>query len=680
MTNQDMLYPSRDASGGMSRPTRALAIGILGVALLCAVTPYNNFYLKGTFLYGNHLPVGALFLWLVLGEVVNPLLRRFVPRFALTSGELLLIWAMWTAGACLAGSGLWRMLAPAAAGPPYFAGQGNETALALFANAPGWLLLSRDPNDANVQGYWNGSGDGSVPWLAWAPVLLGWGTGFACLGAFGIGMSSLLRKRWQEAERLSYPLARIPMVLSEQMGPGTGEKSRSVRAALALGAALVLAHHVAGTAHVLYPSLPDVPTAFPIGNPTSPPWSAIGIGSLEIYFAAIGAVFLLPSDIAFSLWFTYLLFHLLRVLRVAAGFEPVMSGPLNQEGAMGVGVFVAWTLTLLWGARHHLHASWMTAFGEKTPPKRQSAPPTKEDGDERSEVLPYRTAFLLTAAGFFGLVAWLWAAGLPPLQGGLTIAISIAVVVFVLSRIMAESGMLFLMIPFGLLDAQRALGGMGISHGSMGTAHLANFVLAGDVREHPVPALTNGFSLANSDDGEGSHRIPPIYFAIGAALAMLVGYVVGGGANLMLAYRFGEVSLDKWSGLGSNYGLRMAASYGQALAPGAGGGILPGVLGWAGVGAASTVILGALRSNFLGWPLAPIGLALAGTYAMDRFFFSVFLGWFFKSLLLRWGGANGYQGAVPFFLGMIVGEAVFAGVAAVFGLVTGIAFPPFLPT
>ena len=178
-----------------NRTIRPLAIGVIGVALLCAVTPYNNFYLKGTFLYGNHLPVGALFLWLVLEQLVNPVLRRFAPRLALTGGELLLIWAMWTAGACLAGSGLWRMLAPGVAAPAYFAGQGNDSALAIFANAPSWLLLSRDPNNINVQGYWNGSADGSVPWLAWLPVLFGWGIGFGFLAAFGIGMTSLLRKR-----------------------------------------------------------------------------------------------------------------------------------------------------------------------------------------------------------------------------------------------------------------------------------------------------------------------------------------------------------------------------------------------------------------------------------------------------------------------------------------------------
>ena len=656
--------------------SRSFAIGIAGVALLCAATPYNNFHLKGTFLYGNHLPVGALFLWLVLGQLINPLLRRFKPVAALSMGELLLIWTMWTAGACLAGSGLWRMLAPSAAAPAYFASQGNGSALTIFAKAPSWFLLSRDPSDPNVQAYWNGSPGGVVPWLAWGPVLLGWGVGFTCLAAFGIGMSALLRKRWQEAERLSYPLARIPLIVSEIGDGQAGGQSQAVRLMLFLGVALVLIHHTAATAHTLYPSLPDVPTAFPMPNPTDPPWSAIGIGNLEIYFAAIGAVFLLPSDIAFSLWFTYLAFHLLRVVRVSAGFEPMMSGPLNHEGAMGVGVFVAWTVTLLWAARDHLREAWTAAFGKK-----QEA---NKEHDASAEVLPYRMAYLLTGTGFAGLVGWLWAAGLAPFQGGLVIAASIAIVVFVLSRILAESGMLFLMVPFGLLDVQRAFGGVGINPHSIGTAYLSGFVLAGDVREHPIPALTNGFSLANAaiNNGETPHAaLTPRHFAVGAALAMLTGYLVGGAANLMLAYRYGEVSLDLWSGLGSNNSLRVAASYGEALAPGAGGGgMAAGVLGWAGVGAALTVLLSVMRASFMGWMLAPIGLALAGTYAMDRFFFSVFLGWLFKIIILRWGGARIYQGAIPFFLGMIVGEAVFAGAAAIFGLLTGIACPPFLPT
>src|SRR5512146_1801090 len=80
-------------------PWRALAIGAAGVAALCAVTPYNDYRLHNTFLYGNHLPAGALLLFAALTLALNPALRTHAPRWTLGRGELLLIWAMLTCGA-----------------------------------------------------------------------------------------------------------------------------------------------------------------------------------------------------------------------------------------------------------------------------------------------------------------------------------------------------------------------------------------------------------------------------------------------------------------------------------------------------------------------------------------------------------------------------------------------------
>src|SRR5262245_30161708 len=109
-----------------ARPWRALLIGICGVIFLCALTPYNDYHLHNTFLYGNHLPIGGLFVFAMLAMVVNPLLRRLAPRWAFRPGELLLIWAMLTCGAGLASSGLWRYLGPMVVAPAYFANSGSD--------------------------------------------------------------------------------------------------------------------------------------------------------------------------------------------------------------------------------------------------------------------------------------------------------------------------------------------------------------------------------------------------------------------------------------------------------------------------------------------------------------------------------------------------------------------------
>nr|CAA9293024.1 hypothetical protein AVDCRST_MAG63-4512 [uncultured Armatimonadetes bacterium] len=61
----------------------------------------------------------------------------------------------------------------------------------------------------------------------------------------------------------------------------------------------------------------------------------------------------------------------------------------------------------------------------------------------------------------------------------------------------------------------------------------------------------------------------------------------------------------------------------------------------------------------------------ASIHATHALWFSMFLGWFFKSLVLRYGGMRGYNAALPFFLGLIVGDVLNAVAWIVLGYLTG---------
>jgi hypothetical protein len=58
---------------------------------------------------------------------------------------------------------------------------------------------------------------------------------------------------------------------------------------------------------------------------------------------------------------------------------------------------------------------------------------------------------------------------------------------------------------------------------------------------------------------------------------------------------------------------------------------------------------------------------------------SIFLGWLFKYIILRYGGLRGYRTARPLFLGLIFGEYSIGGVWLVVGLITGRGYK-ILPT
>ena len=59
------------------------------------------------------------------------------------------------------------------------------------------------------------------------------------------------------------------------------------------------------------------------------------------------------------------------------------------------------------------------------------------------------------------------------------------------------------------------------------------------------------------------------------------------------------------------------------------------------------------------WPLHPVALLFVGNWYAHRVWFSVFLGWLSKVLIVRYGGSRSYRACRNLFLGMALGE-VFA--------------------
>src|SRR5205085_138566 len=73
-----------------------------------------------------------------------------------------------------------------------------------------------------------------------------------------------------------------------------------------------------------------------------------------------------------------------------------------------------------------------------------------------------------------------------------------------------------------------------------------------------------------------------------------------------------------------------------------------------------------LRGAFVAFPLHPVGYAVATAFG-GTVWWSFFLTWIFKTLILRYGGMGLYRRAVPAFLGFALGHFFVAG--AVWGLI-----------
>lgn len=655
-TRADGSVATPDVAGGQPslspvrvRPARALLAGAAGVAVLCAITPYNDYHLKNTFLYGNHLPIGALCLFTVLAWLVNPLLRRVRPALALNTAELLIAWSMWATGASLASSGLWRYLGPMVVAPAYFASAGRRW-IDAFSQSPNYLLLSKEPNSPLIRWFYEGIPPGTpMPYFQWIPVVLSWGILFALFTTLFIALCALLRKQWVERERLIFPLALLPLEIA------SGRALYKNRLFWA-GVLVVMVHHGVNTAHALSPSIPtllapvDTNAWFP-----DPPWNALGFGVLELFFAVIGAVYLLPTEVSFSLWFTFLVLHLIRVLRVQMGYDPLMVGPLHHEGAMGTGALIVWALWMLWSARPHWQHVWRVITRQ-------------EPHADQHEPMRYRTAVVLIGLCLVGILIWLSWAGIPLLIA-IIVTLLFVLIMVVLTRVVAEAGLLFVQTPFIPTDAMTFFGTSYFTTQTASATLLMEVIIMHDPREHPMPAVANAYSLARPS------LLPARWLTKALALALCVGFVVGFFAFVGVSYRYGSVTLDYYgTNMAPHWSLDRALGYGESPLRPHSGGILA-----MGIGGALSMWLGWMRSRYIWWQISPIGLVMASTYAMGRIYFSVFLGWLLRRLCVRTGGLHSYRRYLPFALGLLLGEALYGGLAALFSTLTGAPVPQFLP-
>ena len=89
-------------------------------------------------------------------------------------------------------------------------------------------------------------------------------------------------------------------------------------------------------------------------------------------------------------------------------------------------------------------------------------------------------------------------------------------------------------------------------------------------------------------------------------------------------------------------------------------------------GGGVTLLLTYLRTRFIGFPLSPAAYVLDVTWAMELFWLDITIAWFIKTMFLRYGGIKLYRTALPFFLGLILGDFVTGAAWNLFGALTGL--------
>jgi hypothetical protein len=621
---------------------RSIAIGLLYVVFLAALTPYNDYYIRNTFLAGNHFPIGSFFLFSVLVIGVNPLMRRVGLRKTLTPTELMVVWIMMLVGSGIPSSGYLRYHLFMLTAPEYFANSSNDWARLFHQYLPDWLVIK---DEKAAQTFYEGLDPlAPVPWGLWVRPALIW-SGYALLTYFVmLCITVILRKQWVEHERFAFPLVKLPQEMVEEPTPGRAFNAFFRNPMTWAGFAIPVLLHTLNGVHAHIPSVPNIPLYLNINALFSErPWTGLRSMMLSIYPTVIGFSYLLPLDVSLSFWLFYLLFKAQNVITVAMGTS--VNG-FTMANRQEMGGYIALILYVMWLARRHMANIARAAF-------------TSAKGDDANEALSYRVALLGLIFGTLGLSVLCKLAGMS-FWLGLTIHLLFYMMCVVLTWMVTDGGFLFLLAIFRPSDfIVIPLGTSRLSPSDL-TIMAYEKTLMFDLREVMMPHMMN--SLKAADVARVRHRklLLPIGLAIVVALA--VSYVSG----LWVWYRKGGLNLGYW------YAPEPFDRLTRQLMSPTGTNWIE--LLYVGIGMLIMSGLIFMRYQFTWWRLHPLGYAMTTSWAPYTVWFSFFWGWLLKYAIMRGLGFKGYRTWRPFFLGMVVGDALMAGVWVIVGLITKVPY------
>ncbi len=577
-------------------------------------------------------PVCALFVL----ALVNLLARRVSPRAALRPGELLTVYVMLVVGTSLGAYGMMQDLFAVVTHPYRYATPENEWRELFFHYIPP-SLTPTDP--VALDAYYVGESTLHTRrhLTAWARPAAAWSAFTLLLLWIMHCINALLRKQWIRQERLVFPIVQLPLALANST-------SFLAQPLLWVGFGIVAVVDIVNGLHVLFPSVPGLNVKlYDIGRfLAEKPWSAMGTTRTSLYPFMVGIGFFLPLDLSFSCWVFFVLRQLMKVGASLVGSQRLPQFPYFHEQAAGS--WAGLCAIALWMGRRHLREALAQAI---------------RGGRGPDEPMSYRTAFLGLLAGSVGLMLFCRLVGLSVAYGGVFFALYFAIAVAV-TRIRAEFG-----APHGIFNHPLNIMVTALGTGAMGGQNLTAmsflFWFNRGYRPHPMPNQLEAYKLASSGQMDARRLLAAML------LAAVVGVVAVFWIDLALIYRDGATaglsSFRLWVGNGAFTNLGRWLSYPRD----------PDYLrvGFMGVGAAAVSVLHALRLRFIAWPFHPAGYALAVSFAVDYFWFPLLLAWALKFAVLRVGGVGGYRRAIPFFLGLILGDLAVGGLWMIFGVATG---------
>ncbi len=619
--------------------------GVLVGAVTIAVWFYYLILFMGINLVQSQYPMVAVIpfvLWLFF----NVALKRVWPRVALSRGELLTVFSMtWIVGALPMWG--WSDYWVAILGAPSFMPTPENQWDTLIVPFMPWNAFP-GPEPRVIDPLWLGLPDGaSIPWDVWIGIIAQWGGASLAMVVFGLCLMILFHRQWVDNEKLTFPLAQMPLELTRGFD-GPRRMPELFRSSL----------FWAGFGIVFLPLLYNIATYFSPGAPmvevfreryTIPlpqPFPALTIRILPLVLAV---TYLCPLDILGSI----ILFYLLSVFKLgamdqfgvsvgASGQRLISSDILHLESFGAIVLIAIWSV---WLARRHLGQVWRQVRGGT--------------GDA-GQVGMYRLAFIgmtLSAVYVIGFGVSL----------GATVPLAVctfllmAMTFFVTVKLIAATGFPYLMPSWANMKGGSFITEL-VGSSILSTKNVVAFKLFtsqaffGNIRLPAWPAIPHHLRIFSLRRQRGRVcAVVLIAFTIGCLVAawasIEVAYDQGGAVHLIHAFNV----YPQTANLVQHPRVFDIGKWGVWVA-----------------GMSEAGALAYLRSRFHWFPLHPVGLAFQNAAGPANYWFSLLLVWVIKAALLRYGGVQAYQRGKPLFYGLGLG---YAAAVALSGIVDGIWFP-----
>ncbi|HUW09151.1 MAG TPA: DUF6785 family protein, partial [Anaerolineae bacterium] len=239
-------------------------------------------------------PLTILFLSAALMSL--PVLRRI----GLTRRELLTVHTAVLVATPLLGSGVLFFVLSRVVSYYYYAHALTNWEVFL-PFIPIWFGPS---SSSAVEGYF--TGEAAVPWGEWARPLAAWSSFMICLFGARFCLLALVQQQWIRNERLTFPLAEVPLQMVEQRSEGkAGRLTRNKLFWIGLAAAFVFSFLTNISSWV--PAMLSMPSSVTVmQRQVVGPLAALGQLQILLIPWLIALAYIVPKELSFTVWTVWL--------------------------------------------------------------------------------------------------------------------------------------------------------------------------------------------------------------------------------------------------------------------------------------------------------------------------------------------------------------------------------------